>query len=415
MSGLAFSPDSNRLATGGDTAVMIWQLNADTAPVRLNGHTSVIASVAFSPDGRHLVSGGADRIVRVWEVQTQSEVHSFRGHKNWVSSVAYSKDGYFIVSAGVDETLKVWELGGKTGTSGYGHSREVRAVVVSPDGRLCASGAADNSVHVWETATGRELHTLTGHNKPIAALIFTADSKLLVSAANDEKSLRVWDMATGKEARVVADLGNDVPVLAAVPGGKRVAAWVASAQVDVIDVVEGKPVLTFEAHDKPTQITCLTFSSDGSMAAIGGQDGKVRLWNVMTKEKLGDDILATTPNGLTDLALTPDKKTLVAADDKGEVKVWDIDKRTATHTIKTSPKKVIALAMSPDGKHFATVGEENVVRLWDVAKGTEVRAWDFKTPWRADKPFVRTVAFTPDGKQVLTANANATLYLLDCP
>ena len=95
--------------------------------------------------------------------------------------------------------------------------------------------------------------------------------------------------------------------------------------------------------------------------------------------------------------------------------MWDLEKRTATHTIKASPKKVIALAMTFDGKHFATVGEENVVKLWDTAKGTEARAWDFKTPWRAEKPFVRTVAFTPDGKQVLTANGDTTLYLLDCP
>ena len=142
VSGLAFSPDGNRLATGGDTTIFVWQLTNDTAPpLKLIGHSGVIASLAFSPDGRHLASGGADRIVRVWDTQTQTEVHTFRGHKNWVSSVAYSNDGYFIVSAGVDETLKIWELGGKTGTGGYGHSREVRAVAVSPDGKLALPAA----------------------------------------------------------------------------------------------------------------------------------------------------------------------------------------------------------------------------------------------------------------------------------
>ena len=153
---------------------------------------------------------------------------------------------------------------------------------VSPDGKLLASGGRPHRPRLGD-GHRQELYTLTGHTKPIIALVFTSDGKLLVSAASDEKSLHVWNMTTGKETRVIADLGNDVPVLAAVPGGQQVAAWVASAQVNLIDVTTGKTVLTFEAHDKPTLITCLAFTSDGSMAAIGGQDGKVRLWNVATK------------------------------------------------------------------------------------------------------------------------------------
>ena len=125
-------------------------------------------------------------------------------------------------------------------------------------------------------------------------MIFTSDSKLLVSNALDERLLKVWDMATGKEARTIADLGNDMPIFAALPGGKRVAAWVAAAQVDVIDVIEGKSVASFTAHNNPSNITCLAFTSDGSMAAIGVNNGTVRLWDVATKIALGDDLPAGT-------------------------------------------------------------------------------------------------------------------------
>ena len=71
--------------------------------------------MAFSPDGKYLVSGGGDQVVKLWDVQTRQEVHSFRGHKNWISSVAFSHDGHYIVSAGVDQMVKVWEVGGGEG------------------------------------------------------------------------------------------------------------------------------------------------------------------------------------------------------------------------------------------------------------------------------------------------------------
>jgi WD40 repeat protein len=76
---------------------------------------------------------------------------------------------------------------------------------------------------------------------------------------------------------------------------------------------------------------------------------------------------------------------------------------------------VVAFAMSPDGKRFVTAGQDNVVKLWNTADGRELRKWDFRLPVLPSKPFVRNLAFSPQGKHVATANANATLYLLELP
>src|SRR5262249_60592090 len=102
----------------------------------------------------------------------------------------------------------------------------VLAVAVSPDGKLVASGSADGSIRVWELATGKEKFVITGHRDKITALTFTSDNKWLVSAG-EEKTLKVWGAADGKESSQFADVvpDNEIPVLTAVPGGTAVIGW----------------------------------------------------------------------------------------------------------------------------------------------------------------------------------------------
>jgi WD40 repeat protein len=164
-------------------------------------------------------------------------------------------------------------------------------------------------------------------------------------------------------------------------------------------------------------IYSLSFSTDGTTAAVGYTDGLVRLWDVATKKRIGGDLKATDKE-IMDLALTPDKKMLVTSDRSGQVKLWDLDRRKAVWTREAHKQKVVAVVMSPDGKHFATAAADNVVKLWERDTGKELRQRDLHVPVLAipdPKPFVRALLFTPDGKQLVTGNADTTLYLLDCP
>jgi WD40 repeat protein len=114
------------------------------------------------------------------------------------------------------------------------------------------------------------------------------------------------------------------------------------------------------------------------------------------------------------------------------VKVWDLAKIKAWDTAVSKkdpavkpvePEKgppsgkfrVLGFAMSPDGTRFVTAGQDNVVRLWETATGKELRKWDFRMPAQVSRSFVRNLAYAPDGKFAVTANANATLYLLELP
>jgi WD40 repeat protein len=167
-------------------------------------------------------------------------------------------------------------------------------------------------------------------------------------------------------------------------------------------------------------VRSLAFSADGELAALGGQDGNVRIWQLAKKEHLPGGDLQAHLDSIEDLAFTPDKQFLLTAGNDGKVKIWDVSKGSLAklepaRTVAAHEQSIVALATSPDGKRFATIAADNTAKLWDIASGKELRSWQFKVAANFKRPFVRNLAFTPDGKYLVTANYNAALYLLECP
>ncbi|MCS6936254.1 MAG: WD40 repeat domain-containing protein [Candidatus Bipolaricaulota bacterium] len=213
----------------------------------LSGHTSVVTSVAFSPDGKLLASGAQDNTVKLWEVASGQEVRTLSGHTSYVRSVAFSPDGRLLASGALDQTIKLWEVAsGSLVRTLSGPTNIVFSVAFSPDGQLLASdscGRTDRSgrciqgeIKLWEVSSGREVRTLSGHTRGVWSVAFSPNGQLLASGAND-RNIKLWEVTSGQEVRSLA--------------GHRI-----------------------------NLIVSVIFSPDGRLLASGSADQTIKLWYV---------------------------------------------------------------------------------------------------------------------------------------
>ena len=426
VNGVAFHPNGQSLATCGmDHLVRVWPLaDAKAGAITLAGHAGPVNSVAFHKDGKHLASAGSDLVIKLWRIEGAAgkEAQSYRGHRDWISSVSFSRDGFYLASASVDRTVKVWEITSREIPLEAEHTGAVESVAVSPDGKFIASGAMDRTIKLWNRHTGEEIRTLRGHTGEVIALTFSADGTRLLSSSLD-RSIKFWDVATGQEVKLPKQenfigFANPPPLMLA--GPNRIMAWLpGNERQTTIAAYDSKGNEEFAIHEKDRNIIAVAFQATGKHVVLATSECIVRMYDLESKGKLvpeGDWRVYDKGVEMGDLALTPDGKTLIAGNGNGEVKILDVAKRAVLHNVKCHTRAVGSVVVGPDGKRFATVGYENVVKLWDTATGKELRSWDMNVPVQQQPPgFVISLTFTPDGRQLVTANGNTTLYILDLP
>jgi WD40 repeat protein/serine/threonine protein kinase len=200
---VAFSPDGRYLVTGQlEGAVRVWDARTGESVRTLGTHDREVRAVVFSPDGKQLASASGDGEVKLWDAtrldqEQQPRLPPLRARVPGPSvNVAFSPDGRRLATGGEGNTVKIWDAdkGGEPPVTLRGHSREVYAVAFSPDGRWIASGGEDSRVKVWDSRTGVEVITFRGHTGLISSLAFSPDGKRLYSGSRDT-TVKVWDLS----------------------------------------------------------------------------------------------------------------------------------------------------------------------------------------------------------------------------
>jgi WD40 repeat protein len=284
---LAFSPDGRMLVSGGmDGTLRLWEVATGRQRRVLEGHThGAVASVGFSPDGRTIASGGVDGLVRLWG-RDGKPLQALGGQFGIVHSVAFSPDGRRLAIGGdgpsgiADEDprrgqLRIWATGEGTGRILCANGGRICSVTFSPDGRTLAAGDNGFGVTLWETATGKVRATLPPHRNTVWSVAF-ADGGRVVVSGSDDGTVRLWDMAKGRARLTLKQRPNTTAGIAVARGG-RLLASVSVATVHFYDVASGKLVTSLGQGET---IWSLAFSPDGRLLAVGGKRGILKLWDV---------------------------------------------------------------------------------------------------------------------------------------
>jgi WD40 repeat protein/serine/threonine protein kinase len=480
---VAFCPDGRHALSGGaDNLLHLFDVETGALVRDFEGHSSPVMHLAVSADGHRALSA-AERTepmngkevctIRVWDVDTGKELRHFDGHAKQVHSISLAADGRRALSWS-DDHLWLWdtdsareirhlaEMNGQATTVtsallcpdgrqallGYynqnvalrdaetdtevrrfeGRAGTPQALAVSPDGRRALCGHAlleqdakgvwrvkEFSVRLWDIATGKELRHCTGHTGQITSVALSRDGRLGVSGSWDASG-RVWDLgvapAAGKSDEVRRMLGEQQMQLSlAFSADGRRAIGASGTGANVWEVATGK--LVRRVSGPPTIVASALFLPDGR-AIVGGYDGSLRVWDVETAQPLRDfgghkariDCLALSREGRRLLSgggeIEMEGNKPVLRDGQPvykdcSVRVWDAATGEELRRFEGHTRPVEHVSLSADGRRALSRGAQELC-LWDVDSGKEIRRLA-RDGNRAAQ--VSAAVLTPDGRQAV--------------
>ncbi len=409
---LAFSADSQILASTSGAMVRLWRVADGTLLHTLDEDHDFIHAIAFAPDGKTLAVAigdisstaiGRPSAIDVWRVRDGKLIFTVADHKAWVGALSFSPDGKILATASVDQTVRLWRSADGISLGVLAEfSGEMCCATFSPDGKTAAVGTLALGVQIRQVPYGQIVRTLGADMGNISSISFTPDGDIIAAGAGGV--VRLWRATDGVPLRTLRTDLWYVESLAFSPDGHTLAVggrpFAGQLATQVWRVSDGRKLYSLgPCCRSPSSVA---FTPDGLAiveSSVSEIDSKIRLWSVSNGMLLRE----WQVNGGS-MALAPNGQTIALTSAKHGVQLWRMQDGVLLRTVERN-LDAISLSFSPDSRTLAVGSKDGRARLWRVRDG----ALQHELSGPVD--FVTGLHFTPNGKTLAVSSLSGTVSL----
>jgi eukaryotic-like serine/threonine-protein kinase len=410
---LAFSQDGRHLISGGDDhTARLWNIATGEPVGAPLAHRSVVWHAEFSPDGKLLLTTCEDGAARLWDVQTMQLVGEPLRHQSGVTFGQFSPDGQSVVTASSDNTARVWDV--RTQTPLCQPLRHIERVIqagFSADGLRLVTASYDGVAQVWELRPHLEPSVQIQYDHNVAPIVLSSDGAAILTAGRNN-TLRLWDVRTGQPLSEPMLQESWVASGDVAPDGHRVAVAFTDHTVRVLDFGEGKttdgtaaiPRIASGPMRHGNRVHTVRFSPDGSRIVTASADGTAHAWDATNGQSVAGPLVH---GGAVVMAqFSRDGRMIVTASEDYTARVWDAQTGKPLTEPLAHIDHVKSAEFSPDGTRVLTASSDNSACLWDARTGRKLITLQHAR-------IVEQAVFSPDGRRIATACLDRTAQIWD--
>jgi WD40 repeat protein len=411
---VAFSSNGKRLlSTSDDGTVRVWSPKSSKQLMVISGHEKAVLNAvhqgqrerllqaAFSPNDKILVTVSAlDPAIHVWDAQTGTEIKQLTGHLEGVLGITFDSTGKRLASGSADRTARIWSIADAEMPTIVlrGHQDWVNSVTFSHDNTLVLTASKDRHAKLWELPTG---HLRADFIHPDDVLGAEFNSTLDRILTWSRSAVLLWDSHSADLITTLEGHSDDIQSATFSHDGLSIATASKDQRIGIWDARTGDLRKMLDGHTD--MVTRTKFSSNDQFLASSSRDGRAIIWDARIGQRRS--VLGGHQGPIFDVVFSPDDKFVATASRDRTARLWALEGGPSVRVLRAHTKAINGLDISHDGTQLATASDDNTAAIWEFETGNLI------TKLEEHKSAVRQVSFDSSGERLVSASDDRTAII----
>lgn len=329
------------------------------------GHTNIVNSVNYSPDGKSIVTASRDNTAKIWDIESGNLLHNLEDHTSFVVYANWSPDGSKIASASWDNTAKIWDANtGSVIHSLIGHTDFLGKVIWSPKGDKILTISFDKTAKIWDISSGKLILTLSGHEGNVSSAVWTSSGEKVITASWDKKII-IWNALTGEKMKETEAHNDIIFHIEYSPDNQKILSCSNDNTTKIWSASDLSLIFTLSEHTD--RVIHAAWSNDSKKIISASKDNTAKLWCAET------GVLLHSFSGHTDriiyVAWSTDNNKILTCSWDETARIWDVDSKKLIAVLKKHNSAISHADWSPDNQNIALSSWDGTISIWNSSTG----------------------------------------------